>query len=151
MNIGGQKCPIAFGLDLVGDTWTMLILRDANAGLTRFEQFEKNLGIAPTTLTRKLAALTDGGLLEKRTYSQRPPRAEYVLTKPGREFLPVLLMLGAWSNTNHAAERLNRLVDTTTGEEVTPVLTDARTGKLLDYTTLEVISFESLQSEITES
>ncbi|MEO6689946.1 MAG: helix-turn-helix domain-containing protein [Dokdonella sp.] len=77
-------CPLARGLDSVGDAWSILILRDAHIGLTRFDQFRRNLGIAPTMLTKRLGALTDAGLLEKRLHSERPPREEYVLTKSGR-------------------------------------------------------------------
>ena len=71
-------CPIARSLACVSDAWSILILRDASAGLTRFDQFRKSLSIAPTILTRRLATLTEEGLLEKRRYSERPPREEYV-------------------------------------------------------------------------
>src|SRR5213083_2592258 len=91
-----DPCPIARGLCRVGDAWSMLILRDAGAGATRFDQFQKNLGIAPNILTRRLAALTEAGLLERRRYSERPPRYEYVLTARGRDFRPVVVALFAW-------------------------------------------------------
>ena len=65
-------------------------LRDALHGLTRFDQFQKSLDIAPNMLTRRLNALVEGGLLERRRYNQRPPRDEYVLTERGRDFQPVL-------------------------------------------------------------
>ncbi len=89
-------CPIARSIAVAGDAWCLLILRDAHAGLTRFDQFRKNLGIAPTMLTRRLATLTEEGVLEKRCYSERPPREEYLLTAAGRDFLPVLFMIGEW-------------------------------------------------------
>ncbi|TIT51730.1 MAG: helix-turn-helix transcriptional regulator, partial [Mesorhizobium sp.] len=95
-NLSNAFCPIARGLTCVGDAWSMLILRDASLGLMRFDEFRKSLGIAPTILTRRLATLTEEGLLEKRRYSERPPRDEYVLTAAGRDFLPVLVLLGAW-------------------------------------------------------
>ncbi|WP_219819859.1 winged helix-turn-helix transcriptional regulator [Xanthomonas arboricola] len=66
------------------------------SGLTRFDQFRQSLGIAPTMLTKRLATLTEERLLEKRLYSTRPPREEYVLTQAGRDYLPVLFMIGAW-------------------------------------------------------
>ena len=78
-----DPCPIARSLAFAGDAWSLLILRDAHAGLTRFDQFRKSLGIAPTILTRRLAALTEEGLLEKRRYSEHPPREEYLLTPAG--------------------------------------------------------------------
>lgn len=67
-NICNEPCPIARSLAFAGDAWSLLILRDAHAGLTRFDQFRKSLGIAPTMLTRRLATLTEEGLLEKRSY-----------------------------------------------------------------------------------
>lgn len=67
-----DPCPIARSLAFAGDAWSLLILRDAHAGLTRFDQFRKSLGIAPTILTRRLANLTDEGLLEKQRYSEHP-------------------------------------------------------------------------------
>ena len=72
----------------------MLILRDAHAGFSRFDQFRKSLGITPTMLTKRLSVLVDEGLLEKRQYSEHPAREEYVLTKAGKDFLPVLFVLG---------------------------------------------------------
>jgi DNA-binding HxlR family transcriptional regulator len=123
-------CPVARGLDSVGDLWSILILRDAHAGLIRFDQFRKNLGIAPTMLSKRLAALTADGLLEKRLYSERPPREEYVLTAAGRDFLPVLMMIGAWAQ-RHFGEKLARYIDDETGVEIQPIGIDAVTGTTL--------------------
>ena len=89
-------CPVGRGLALVGDAWSMLILRDAGLGLTRFDQFRTSLGIAPNILARRLKALTDTGLLETRTYCERPPRSEYLVSDAGRDFLPILQAIGAW-------------------------------------------------------
>lgn len=105
----------------------MLVLRDAYAGLTRFDQFRKSLGIVPTMLTKRLKALTDDGLLEKRLYSQRPPREEYLLTDAGRDFLPVLMMIGAWAH-RHCGGDLARFIDVETDKEISPVVIDAVTG-----------------------
>ena len=79
-NFCDEPCPIARSLGVAGDAWSLLILRDAHAGLTRFDQFRKSLGIAPTMLTRRLATLTEEGLLEKHRYSERPPREERTCT-----------------------------------------------------------------------
>jgi DNA-binding HxlR family transcriptional regulator len=100
----------------------MLIMRDAHAGLTRFDDFRKNLGIAPTILTGRLSALTDEGLLEKRRYSDHPPRDEYLLTEAGRDFLPVLFAIGAWGR------KLTRFFDAEAGSEIDPVIIDRATG-----------------------
>jgi len=121
-------CPIARGLCHVGDAWSMLILRDAGGGATRFDQFQKNLGIAPNILTRRLAALTEAGLLERRRYSERPPRDEYVLTEAGRDFLPVLFALGAWGARHFGDAPVSRLVDMANGAAVDPVVVDRSTG-----------------------
>lgn len=125
-----MQCPIARSLDRVGEWWSMLILRDALHGFTRFEQFQESLGIAPNMLTRRLHALVDAGLLERRRYSERPPRDEYVLTKAGRDFRPVLVALFAWGNRHFAPEgEALRLVDAESGAKADPVLVDRRSGR----------------------
>jgi len=78
-------CPIARSLERVGEWWSILIIRDALHGFTRFDQFEKSLNIAPNMLTRRLTALVNAGLLERRRYNERLPRYEYVLTQKGRD------------------------------------------------------------------
>ena len=123
-----DPCPIARSLACVGDSWSILILRDAHAGLTRFDQFRKSLGIAPTILTRRLAALTEEGLLEKRLYSEHPPREEYLLTAAGRDFLPVLFMIGAWGRQHRGGGELTRLLDAKTGTDIKAVVVDEVTG-----------------------
>ena len=92
-SFSAMPCPVARGLDRVGEWWSILILRDAFAGMTRFDEFQKSLGIAPTMLTRRLNALVAGGLLEKRRYSNKPPRDEYRLTPRGKDFHPVLIAM----------------------------------------------------------
>ena len=87
-NLG--TCPVDRGLMRVGDRWSMLVLRDIERGLTRYDQMRASLGIAPNILSRRLSALADAGLIAKRRYSQRPPRDEYLLTEAGRDFLPIL-------------------------------------------------------------
>lgn len=127
-NLSEQPCLIARSLSLVGDAWSMLILRDAHAGLTRFDEFRKSLSIAPTMLTRRLAALTEDGLLEKRRYSERPPRDEYVLTAAGLDFLPVLFAIGAWGRKHRNTDGVTRFYDAEAGTEIDPVMIDRATG-----------------------
>ncbi|MGY2733668.1 winged helix-turn-helix transcriptional regulator [Sphingomonas sp. UYP23] len=98
----------------------MLILRDAGAGRRRFDEFQKSLGIAPNILTRRLAALTAAGLLERRRYNERPPRDEYVLTAVGLDFLPVLHALGAWGARHFSDGGVTGLVDAATGRSSVP-------------------------------
>ena len=128
----GMDCPIARSLDRVGEWWSILILRDAFAGLSRFDEFETSLGIAPNMLTRRLQALVEAGLLHKRRYSARPPRDEYVLTERGRDFRPVLLALLAYGNRHFAPEGASvMVVDAATGEPAEPAIVDKRTGRIL--------------------
>jgi DNA-binding HxlR family transcriptional regulator len=89
----GFQCPIARSIERVGEWWSILILRDAMQGLTRFDDFQKSLGIASNMLSRRLNKLVDAGLLERRQYSERPQRFEYILTERGRDFRPVLWTL----------------------------------------------------------
>ena len=127
-----MHCPIARSLERVGEWWSILILRDAFRGLSRFDQFEASLGIAPNMLTKRLSALVESGLLEKRAYSEHPPRYEYVLTERGRDFRPVLWALLAWGNKHFAPEGPSVLVvDSKTGEVADPVLVDRKTGRPL--------------------
>ena len=126
-NTSAGSCPIGRSLAVFGDAWSMLILRDAHAGLTRFDQFRKNLGIVPTMLTRRLASLTQEGLLEKHRYSDTT-REEYLLTDAGRDLLPVLVMLGEWGRRHRCEGQLSRMIDVETGGEVKPVVIDEVTG-----------------------
>lgn len=127
-----MACPIARSLDRVGEWWSMLILRDAFAGFSRFDDFQQSLGIAPTMLTRRLNALVDNGLLERRRYSERPPRDEYVLTECGTDFRPVLIAMLAWGNRHFAPEGETILiVDSQTQQPADPVLVDRLTGRPL--------------------
>jgi DNA-binding HxlR family transcriptional regulator len=119
------QCPIARSLERVGEWWSILILRDALLGATRFDQFQKSLGIAPNILTRRLVALVEAGMFEKHRYSDHPPRDEYRLTERGRDFRSVIWALLAWGNRHLAPEGPSVLiVDADTGALADPVLVD---------------------------
>src|SRR6266481_6722815 len=134
-SFGRMVCPIARSLERVGEWWSILILRDALHGLRRFDQFQKSLGIAPNMLARRLNALVDAGLLERRRYSEHPPRDEYVLTARGRDFRPVLISLMAWGNRHFAPEGASvQLIDKATGAVSDPVLVDRVTGRPITAT-----------------
>ena len=131
-SFGDMPCPIARSLERVGEWWSILILRDAFHGLTRFDQFQKSLGIAPNMLTRRLNTLVESGLLERRLYSEKPPRHEYVLTPRGQDFRPVLWALVSWGNKHFPPEgETVVVVDAETGEQADPVLVDSRSGRVL--------------------
>lgn len=139
-NFCDEPCPIARSLGVAGDAWSLLILRDAHAGLTRFDQFRKSLSIAPTMLTRRLATLTEEGLLEKCRYSERPPREEYLLTAAGRDFLPVLFMIGAWGRQYRGDGKLVRFLDAETGTEIRAVAVDEVTGARIGTRPIRVVN-----------
>ncbi|MDI2124963.1 winged helix-turn-helix transcriptional regulator [Yinghuangia seranimata] len=91
-------CQIARTMDLLGDWWTPLVLREAYYGLRRFDEFQQGLGIARTTLSDRLGRLVEEGLLEKQVYQTEPTRYEYVLTEKGQDFFPVLVAMMRWGD-----------------------------------------------------
>ncbi|MDE1947823.1 MAG: helix-turn-helix transcriptional regulator [Burkholderiales bacterium] len=127
-----MPCPIARCLEQVGEWWSILILRDAFAGKTRFDEFQQSLGIAPNMLTRRLAGLVEAGLLERRRYSERPPRDEYLLTERGRDFRTVLLALLDFGHRHFGVgAEGTRIVERASGALAEPVLVDRRSGREL--------------------
>ncbi len=134
-----DPCPIARSLAFAGDAWSLLILRDAHAGLTRFDQFRKSLNIAPTILTRRLAALMEEGLLVKQRYSEHPPREEYLLTQAGIDFLPVLFIIGAWGRQHRGGGKLVRFLDAETGTEIKAVAIDEVTGAKIGTRPIRIV------------
>src|SRR5205823_10250398 len=95
----GQNCSIARALELVGERWTLLIVRDAFLGLRRFDEFQASLGIARNVLTDRLNRLVDEGIFERVRYSERPERFEYRLTPKGRDLNVALSALRQWGDT----------------------------------------------------
>ena len=128
-------CPIARSLECIGEWWSLLILRDAFLGATRFDDFRSRLSIAPNMLTRRLHTLTERGLFERRQYSERPPRFEYVLTESGRDLFPVLASLGTWGRRHVAQDTTVQIADRRSGALLDPVV--------VDRTTLAPISAET--------
>jgi DNA-binding HxlR family transcriptional regulator len=105
----GQNCSIARTLEIVGERWTLLIIRDAFLGLRRFDQLQESLGVARNVLTDRLNRLVEEGILERVQYSQRPLRFEYRLTKKGRELNVALTALRQWGDA-HLSEKPPRLL-----------------------------------------
>lgn len=93
-----MHCSIGRTLEVVGEWWTPLILRDVYLGLRRFGDIAENLGISRNLLAQRLDRLVDGGILERRRYQERPPRDEYHLTAAGRDLVPALMALMAWGD-----------------------------------------------------
>ena len=93
-----QVCSIARSLEVIGERWTLLILRDALVGTERFEDFQRSLGIASNVLTSRLKLMGDEQLLERVPDPERPGRPKYVLTDKGRQLAPALLVLMKWGD-----------------------------------------------------
>lgn len=124
-----MACSIARALDVVGDPWTMLVVRDALLGVTRFEDFSARLGIPRATLASRLEQLCDSGVLERLPYQQRPRRVEYVLTDKGRALRPVVVTLMQWGDKWVRSDSPpTTLLDADDGHAIDPVLVDRGTG-----------------------
>jgi DNA-binding HxlR family transcriptional regulator len=97
-SLAEMHCSVARTVDLIGEWWTPLIVRDAFYGRTRFEEFQRSLGLARNVLTARLSRLVEAGIMERRQYEEHPPRDEYVLSEMGRDLFPVIAALLAWGD-----------------------------------------------------
>ncbi len=93
-----QVCSVAGALEIVGERWSLLVLRDAFLGVRRFDDFQRSLGVARNVLQSRLERLVEEGILERRLYQERPKRYEYRLTDKGRDLYPVLVALLQWGD-----------------------------------------------------
>ena len=100
-----EDCPVARGLSVIGDRWTMLILRDCFLGMSRFEQFIASSGMTRHILADRLKRLVEAGVLERRAYTTTPKRFDYVLTEKGKELAPALLTLRDWGKKHMPVRR----------------------------------------------
>jgi DNA-binding HxlR family transcriptional regulator len=126
-----MTCPIARTLDVVGEWWTLLIVRDALLGARRFDDF-KHTGIADNILSARLKRLSEEGVLQRRLYQVRPKRYEYLLTAKGRGLAPVIAALKAWGQDWTTGEDLSpRLIHETCGHEVSAGLSCEHCGRSL--------------------
>lgn len=93
-----QACSIARTLEVLGERWTLLVIRDVFDGRRRFDQIQDNLGVARNVLSNRLARLVEEDILEKRPYQERPPRYEYFLTEKGLDLWPVMISMMHWGD-----------------------------------------------------
>ena len=134
-------CPIARTVDLIGDWWTPILLREAFLGRRRFDEFQQALSLSRSVLTQRLARLVDEGLLARRLYEERPPRHEYVLTEKGRAFYPVLAAMWRWGSDwlwEEGSEPPVELYDLESGRPVRPRVVDENTGRPIDVREVRV-------------
>ena len=124
-----MDCSVAKTLEVVGERWSLLILRDAFYGVRRFDDFQADLGVARNILTDRLKKLVERGVLERRRYEERPPRYEYKLTEKGRDLLPVVLSMMRWGNRwETSGEPPVTLSHMTCGHETEPVTVCSHCG-----------------------
>lgn len=134
-----QNCSIARALEVVGDRWTLLVLRDAFEGIRRFDDFQANLGVARNVLTDRLTRLCDEGILRKHRYQERPNRYEYRLTRKGVGLWPAMMSLLLWGDQHYAENGPPTLVvHKGCDGRLTPALTCADCGKTLGPTDVDV-------------
>jgi DNA-binding HxlR family transcriptional regulator len=125
-----MKCSVAAALEILGERWSFLVIREAFMGSRRFDQFQANLGIARNVLTTRLRALVAEGVLAPRLYQEHPARFDYVLTEKGRALYPIIVALMTWGD-RWASPRNGPpavLVDRETLRPLEPTLVDRRTG-----------------------
>jgi DNA-binding HxlR family transcriptional regulator len=96
--VGAARCSIARTLSVIGDRWTLLVLRDCFLGVRRFDDFQRDLGVSPHLLSTRLSRLVESGLLERHPYRERPRRDEYRLTEKGLDLYPVVASLLRWGD-----------------------------------------------------
>lgn len=128
-------CPVAQAMAAIGDTWSMLILRDALRGATKFEEFQRATGASRAIVADRLAHLVEHGVFQRVQYEDHPPRFEYRLTPRGRDLQPVMMMLSHWSEKHLGKSpsgkplRLSGRRHTTCNHNFTPVITCSECGE----------------------
>ncbi|WP_332731832.1 winged helix-turn-helix transcriptional regulator [Pseudomonas sp. ESBL2] len=127
------QCPVARALEVLGDRWALMILRDAFDGLRRFSEFQKNLGLAKNILTSRLKLLVESGLLMTQPVSDGSAYKEYVLTDKGRSVFPVVVGLRQWGERFlfEAGEARSELVDGVTGQALEILQVRGQDGRVL--------------------
>ncbi len=144
----GQNCSIARALEVVGERWTLLIIRDAFLGLRRFDQFQESLGVARNVLTDRLNRLVEEGILERVRYSERPERYEYRLTRKGRELNLALTGLRQWGD-KYLSEKPPRILRRKTDKKPVVAALVPKGAEVLRVGEVELVPGPGLKSRIS--
>ena len=134
----GQNCSVARTLEVVGERWTLLVIRDVALGHRRFDELQRSLGVATNVLTNRLGRLVDDGILDRVRYSERPERFEYHLSKKGRELGIPLLALMQWGD-RHLSEKPPRIARRRGDGSPVSVRLVARDGSVVPPDELELV------------
>lgn len=146
-----MACSVAQCLEVVGEWWSMLVVRDAFLGVTRFEQFHDRLGISRNVLQQRLARLVEAGVLSKVAYSEHPPRYDYRLTDKGRDLWPVLTAMRQWGDTHAApAGPPLQVVHTGCGHVCEAVMTCSECGERLTGRDVRAVPGPGAREPLTE-
>ena len=132
------NCSIAQTLDVVGEWWTLLVVRNIMLGQRRFEAIQADLGIARNILSDRLTTLVGSGVVDRVKYQDQPERFEYVLTAKGRDLFPVIAALMTWGDTWASPDGPPMVFDHSCGENARPVVTCSACGKPLDLRSVKV-------------
>jgi DNA-binding HxlR family transcriptional regulator len=133
-SVAHLECSIAQTLEIVGEWWTLLVVRNISFGQRRFEAIQADLGIARNVLSDRLATLVEHDVLTKVKYQENPERFEYRLTDKGKDLMPVLMSLMAWGDKWAApAGKPMLVVHKDCGHETTPVVACSHCGEPLEY------------------
>jgi DNA-binding HxlR family transcriptional regulator len=140
-SFAAMHCSVAQCLEVVGEWWSMLILRDAFFGVSRFDAFQDRLGISRNVLNQRLTRLVEAGILVKVPYSQHPPRYDYRLTDKGRDLWPVLSSLRQWGDKYAAPDGPPVLMrHSSCGQISTAVMTCSTCGEPMDVGDLRAVA-----------
>jgi DNA-binding HxlR family transcriptional regulator len=136
-----MRCSLARALELIGDWWSPLIIRDLFLGIARFDDLAEDLGISRNLLTRRLKALVADGIVERTAYQLRPPRYEYRLTEAGRDLWPAMLAVTEWGDRWAAPEegRPMLFVHKSCGHQFRPQVTCSECREVITADTVSVL------------
>ncbi len=136
-----MHCSLARGLEMIGDWWSPLILRDLFLNVTRFDDLIEDLGISRNLLTSRLNALIDKGVIEREAYQRHPPRYEYRLTEAGRDLVPAILALTAWGDRWARPKQGSPIlfVHKACGHQFQPQVTCSECGELIKAETVAAV------------
>jgi DNA-binding HxlR family transcriptional regulator len=134
-----QRCAVAATLDIIGEPWTLLIIRDAFGGTARFEQWQDKLGLARNVLAARLKSLVRQGIFEQRLYCERPKRYEYLLTDKGQELRPLIVHMVDWGTRHvYGGETPNlTMVHKPCGHSLTTIMHCAHCAQAVDHAEIQ--------------
>lgn len=138
----GMNCSVAAALDILGERWSFLVIREAFLGSRRFDEFQANLGIARNILSARLRDLLAEGVLERRRYQEHPERFEYSLSEKGRGLYPIIVALMGWGDrwASPGAGPPAILVDRETRRPIDPAMVDRRTGTPIELGRVRLVA-----------